>query len=157
MRDVRTLCPSRHLPQKEHGLRLTKTLDRAMPSGVKVVAETEGTGARAEKGDAVAFECAASLNKGSVIHARRAQNLVLGSRRFIPGVEYALVGMREGGYRKVRISPHLAYRDAGVEGKVPANAVLIYELWLKSVEKRGLTTASTRTRAKAARAGNAGR
>src|SRR5712691_4545332 len=90
-----------------------------MPSGVKVVAETEGTGARAEKGDAVAFECAASLNKGSVIHARRAQNLVLGSRRFIPGVEYALVGMREGGYRKVRISPHLAYRDAGVEGKVP--------------------------------------
>jgi FKBP-type peptidyl-prolyl cis-trans isomerase len=128
-----------------------------MPSGVKVVAETEGADARAEKGDAVAFECAASLNKGSVIHARRAQNLVLGSRRFIPGVEYALVGMREGGYRKVRISPHLAYRDAGVEGKVPANAVLIYELWLKSVEKRGLTTASTRTRAKAARAGNAGR
>src|SRR5712691_11350550 len=128
-----------------------------MPSGVKVVAETEGTGARAEKGDAVAFECAACLNKGSVIHARRAQNVVLGSRRFIAGVEAALVGMREGGYRKVRISPHLAYRATGVESKVPPNAVLIYELWLKSVQKRGLTTKSRGTRARAARAPHLGR
>src|SRR5574339_645967 len=43
--------------------------------------------------------------------------------------------MREGGYRKVRISPHLAYRGEGVDSKVPANAVLIYELWLTSVDK----------------------
>ena len=106
-----------------------------MVSGVKVVAETEGDGARAEKGDDVSFDCAASLSKGSVVHARRSEELVLGSRRFIAGVEYALVGMREGGYRKVRISPHLAYRAVGVEGKVPPNAVLIYELWLTSVRK----------------------
>jgi len=65
--------------------------------------------------------------------------------------------MREGGYRKVRISPHLAYRDVGVEDKVPPDAVLIYELWLTSITKRGLTTASTRTRARPARAGNAER
>jgi FKBP-type peptidyl-prolyl cis-trans isomerase len=107
-----------------------------MTSGIKILAETEGTGARAEKGDLVAFECAAFLNKGAEIHPRRAESVVLGSRRFIAGVEAALAGMREGGYRKVRISPHLAYRDAGVEGKVPANAVLVYELWLKSVQKR---------------------
>ena len=128
-----------------------------MPSGFKVVAETEGNGTRAERGDAVAFDCAASLNKGSVVHSRRAESVVLGSRRFIAGVEYALVGMREGGYRKVRVSPHLGYRAAGVGGRVPPNAVLIYELWLNTVEKRGLTDASTRTRARAARVGNAGR
>ena len=133
------------------------TLDRAMPSGIKVVIETEGTGHRAEKGDIVVFDCAASLNKGSAVHARRTQTLVLGSRRSIAGVEYALAGMREGGYRKVRMSPHLAYRDVGVEDKVPPDAVLIYELWLTSITKRGLTTASTRTRARPARAGNAER
>ena len=120
-----------------------------MRSGLKVIAETEGTGARVENGDAVVFDCSASLNKGSVVHARRTESVVLGSRRFIAGVEYALVGMREGGYRKVRISPHLAYRDAGVEGKVPENAVLVYELWVTSVEKRGLT------RQRSGRAGSA--
>ncbi len=100
-----------------------------------MVANTEGAGALAEKGDTVFFDCAASLNKGTVVHARRTETVVLGSRRMIAGIEYALVGMREGGYRKVRISPHLGYRTAGVEGKVPANAVLVYELWLKSVQK----------------------
>jgi len=105
-------------------------------SGIKIVAEIEGSGRRAEKGDVVSFDCAASLNRGDVVHARRPESVALGSRRFIAGVEYALVGMREGGYRKVRISPHLAYRVAGVEGRVPSNAVLIYELWLRAVESR---------------------
>ena len=107
-----------------------------MASGIRIVAENEGTGAIAEKGDLVAFDSAASLNKGTELHARRPDSVVLGSRRFIAGVEAALLGMREGGYRKVRISPHLAYGAAGVAGRIPANAVLIYELWLTSVEKR---------------------
>ena len=107
-----------------------------MTSGVRIVAEIEGDGAKAEKGNLVAFDSAASLNKGTELHARRPDSVVLGSRRLIAGVEGALLGMREGGYRKVRISPHLAYGAAGVAGKIPANAVLIYELWLRSVEKR---------------------
>lgn len=106
-----------------------------MVSGLKVIEETEGTGAAAQKGDTVTFDCAAFLNKGSVVHERRTERLVLGSRRAIAGVEYALVGMREGGYRKVRISPHLAYGDAGVDGKVPPKAVLVYELWLQTVQR----------------------
>lgn len=106
-----------------------------MASGIKIMAETEGTGSRAEKGDVVAFECAAHLNRGSEVHGRRAERTRLGARQLIPGVEAALVGMREGGYRKVRISPHLAYRGTGVEGRVPKNAVLIYELWLTAIEQ----------------------
>lgn len=106
-----------------------------MVSGLKVIEETEGTGATAQKGDTLTFDCAAFLNKGSLVHERRTERLVLGSRRAIAGIEYALAGMREGGYRRIRISPHLAYGDAGVDGKVPPQAVLVYELWLKSVEK----------------------
>ena len=107
-----------------------------MASGVKIMSETEGTGLRAKKGDVVAFECAAFLNRGTEIHGRRPESTKLGSRRMIAGVESALIGMREGGYRKVRISPHLAYRGDGVNGKIPKNAVLIYELWLNSIGER---------------------
>lgn len=110
-----------------------------MTPGIRIIAETEGTGRCAERGDDVLFECAASLNKGSEVHPRRSERAVLGARRLIAGLEAALNGMREGGYRKVRISPHLAYGAAGIEGKVPSNAVLVYELWLARVEKRGPT------------------
>jgi FKBP-type peptidyl-prolyl cis-trans isomerase (trigger factor) len=64
-----------------------------MTAGIKIITETEGTGHRAEKGDAVVLDCAAYLNKGDVIHSRRAETIVLGSRRLIPGVEYAVIGM----------------------------------------------------------------
>ena len=122
-----------------------------MASGIKIVAEIEGTGAVAEKGDAVAFECAALLNKGSEVHPRRRETVVLGSRRFIAGIEAALIGMREGGYRKVRIAPHLAYRATGVEAGIPPNAALVYELWLRSVQKRTLSLKPGGTRARGAR------
>ena len=121
-----------------------------MTSGVKVVLETAGSGEIAEKGDRVTFECDSSLNKGTEIHPHRTESTVLGARRFVAGVEAALIGMREGGYRKVRISPHLAYGEAGIPDKVPPNAVVIYQLWLQQVEKRGPTTDSTTTARKRA-------
>ena len=65
-----------------------------MTPGIKVIAEIEGAGAKAERGDRLAFDCAAFLNKGSEVHPRRSESLVLGSRRFIAGVEASLVGMR---------------------------------------------------------------
>jgi FKBP-type peptidyl-prolyl cis-trans isomerase len=53
----------------------------------------------------------------------------LGRRQTMAGVEYSLYGMKPDGYRKIRISPHLAYRDIGLGDLIPANAVLIVELW----------------------------
>jgi FKBP-type peptidyl-prolyl cis-trans isomerase (trigger factor) len=58
---------------------------------------------------------------------------VLGTRRVIAGVERSLIGMKRGGYRRVKVSPHLAYRDKGVPGIIPANAVLVIEIWLRGV------------------------
>ncbi len=59
--------------------------------------------------------------------------IVLGRRQAIAGVEQALMGMRAGGYRKVRVSPHLAYRDKGIPDLIPPNAVLICEIWLRNI------------------------
>ncbi|TKB33401.1 MAG: FKBP-type peptidyl-prolyl cis-trans isomerase [Nitrospira sp.] len=59
--------------------------------------------------------------------------IVLGQRQAIAGIEHALIDMKADGYRKVRISPHLAYRDKGIPGLIPPGAVLICEIWLRTI------------------------
>jgi len=49
------------------------------------------------------------------------------------GVERALIGRKVGGYRKVRVSPHRAYGDKGIQDLVPPDAVLICEIWLRDI------------------------
>ena len=44
------------------------------------------------------------------------------------GLLYAVEGMRVGGTRRVRVAPHLGYREAGVPGVVPPNALLTVEI-----------------------------
>ncbi len=106
-----------------------------MQSGIKLIEETEGSGPPAAKGDTVEFESQATLNHGDPVQDRVSVSTKLGTRDVIAGVEYGLIGMRVGGYRKIKISPHLAYRDVGLSDKIPPNAVLIYELWMKKITK----------------------
>jgi FKBP-type peptidyl-prolyl cis-trans isomerase len=108
---------------------------KIMKSGIKLIEETEGQGPAAEQGDTVEFESQAFLSRGDRAQDRWATTTRLGSRQIIAGVEYSLIGMKAGGYRKVKISPHLAYRDVGVTDKVPPNAVMIFELWMNGITK----------------------
>ena len=96
-----------------------------MKSGIKIIAEIVGHGEAAVKGDTVDFESQAFLSHGDLAQDRMTMSTCLGKRQIIAGVELSLLGMRAGGYRKVKISPHLAYRDVGVLNKVPPNAVMI--------------------------------
>ena len=59
--------------------------------------------------------------------------IMLGQRRAIAGIEQAIIGMKVGGYRKVRIGPHLGYREKGIPDLIPPNAVLIVEIWLRHI------------------------
>lgn len=122
-------------------------------SGIKLLDEREGAGAGARKGDRVVYNLKLYLNKGDEIplNARQAEylpahrirneqgyrfidhSIELGSRQAMAGVEYSLLGMKQGGYRKVRVSPHLAYREHGLDDLIPPNAVLIVELWLRQL------------------------
>jgi FKBP-type peptidyl-prolyl cis-trans isomerase len=106
-----------------------------MKSGIKLIEETVGEGPTAQTGDTVEFASQAFLSRGDPAQERYATSTRLGSRRIIAGVEYSLVGMQAGGYRKVKISPHLAYRDVGVPDKVPPDAVMIFELWMNRITK----------------------
>jgi FKBP-type peptidyl-prolyl cis-trans isomerase (trigger factor) len=122
-------------------------------SGLKLLDEREGEGQPAQRGDHVIYNCRIFLNRGGevLLNAKQAEHLpkdmirvvegetfvdhktALGSRQTIAGVEQALIGMKAGGYRRVRVSPHLAYRNKGVPGFIPADAVLVVELWLREI------------------------
>jgi FKBP-type peptidyl-prolyl cis-trans isomerase (trigger factor) len=122
-------------------------------SGIKLLDEREGAGEPAKKGDRLIYNLKIYLNKGDEVplNERQAEylpesmlrqengcrlvdhSLTLGRRQAIAGVEYSLAGMKVGGYRKVRLSPHLAYRNQGLDGLIPANSVLIVEIWLRQI------------------------
>lgn len=122
-------------------------------SGIKLLAEVEGQGVPAKKGDVVVFNTRLYRNQGEEIPLSEQQlqyipaemirtvdglpmidhRTTLGRRQIMAGAEYALYGMKSGGYRKIRVSPHLAYRDKGLGDLIPANAVLIVEIWLREI------------------------
>ena len=114
-----------------------------LPSGVKLLEDTPGTGPEAERGDVVVCDLRETLSRGDLIGEHTGFEHTLGSRTIIAGLEYALHGMRAGGYRRVRVSPHLAYRERGVPGKVPENAVIICEIRVRDVRKRVLPASPT--------------
>ena len=122
-------------------------------SGVRLLEEKEGKGHRAQKGDRVVYNARIFLSRGEEVplNVRQAQHVpkellriegdallvdhttVLGRRQSIAGIEQTLLDMKAGGYRKVRISPHLAYRDKGLSDLIPPNAVLTVEIWLREI------------------------
>ena len=122
-------------------------------SGLEMIADHDGAGDAAARGDRVVYNVRIFLNRGDEVPLNETQartlpphmvrqddgrvfidhTIVLGSRSAAAGIEEALIGMRRGGYRKVRISPHLAYRETGIPGLIPPNAVLVVEIWLREV------------------------
>ena len=122
-------------------------------SGLTLLNEREGAGRVAQKGDHVVYNMRLYLNKGDEVLLNEKQveyvpkekiriqdgvtlidrTVTLGRREVIAGVEQALIGMKVSGYRKVRISPHLAYREKGIPDLIPPDAVLVMEIWLRAV------------------------
>jgi FKBP-type peptidyl-prolyl cis-trans isomerase 2 len=121
--------------------------------GIKLLEQREGIGEPAKKGDRILYNLKMFLHRGEEVplNERQAERLpaemirtvgdyrfvehrmTLGRRDAIAGVEDSLIGMKKDGYRKVEISPHLAFGEKGLPGLVPANAVLFIELWLREI------------------------
>jgi len=77
-----------------------------------------------------------SLNRGDVIQRDMRCEFRPAERNVIAGLGYGVEGMRVGGKRRIRVGPHLGYREVGVPERVPANAVLIFEVSLLGAHKR---------------------
>jgi len=86
--------------------------------------------------DVVRVRLTGWLNKGKQIQNNHVENVLLGNRNIIPGIEKSIEGMKKSGIRKVMISPHLGYGTKGVNNLIPPNAVLIYEIEVLDIISR---------------------
>jgi FKBP-type peptidyl-prolyl isomerase-like protein len=131
-------------------------------SGLTLLDEREGAGAPAQKGDRVVYNTRMFLNQGDEVPLNNVQatrlprdmvrveagitfvdhTIVLGRRRAIAEVEHVLMGMKAGGYRKVRMSSQVGYRDTGIPELIPSNAVLVVEIWLRAIAQERRAPAS---------------
>ena len=59
-------------------------------------------------------------------------SVIIGSNKTIRAWEEGLLGMRVGGRRRLVVPPTLAYGARG-SGEIPPNAVLVFEMELRSV------------------------
>jgi FKBP-type peptidyl-prolyl cis-trans isomerase len=105
-------------------------------SGLEIEDLVLGSGAQAVRNSTVKLHLVCKLNRGDFVRSTyndgRPESFRVGARDVIAGLEKGVVGMRVGGKRRLRVSPHLAYRDVGA-GPIPPNAVLVFELELLEV------------------------
>src|SRR5947199_5648024 len=99
-----------------------------MPKGVEMEALVVGSGAEARKNAAVRVRYDGYLNQGDAFQTGVEAVIHLSRRDVIAGLRRGIVGMREGGRRRIRVSPHLAYGETGVPGVIPPGAVLLFEV-----------------------------
>ena len=102
------------------------------PSGLYVQDLATGTGAVVTRGRTAVVRYAGWLPSGEEIDSGEI-SVSVGSRQTIPAWEEALLGMRVGGKRRIVTPPNLAYGASGA-GKIPPNAVLVFEMEVTGVE-----------------------
>ena len=101
-----------------------------------------GTGAVAAAGDTITVDYVGSLTDGTVFDASKNHgdtgfSFTLGAGQVIQGWDQGLLGMKEGGKRKLVIPASLAYGDQAIGNVIPANSTLVFEVELLKVEKSG--------------------
>jgi FKBP-type peptidyl-prolyl cis-trans isomerase 2 len=116
-----------------------------MKSGIKLLAETVGSGDVVQRQHVYQMQLKMWLNQGQAIVWQQPWGMIDGARledggqtmitdlrvdreNLFNGLFYGIEGMRIGGMRKLKVSPQLAYGERGIKGLVPANAVIIVEV-----------------------------
>ena len=105
-----------------------------MPKGINVKDIKVGTGETAEKGKYVVIHYGCYLNRGEKCDSSEEHQLPcqfqIGKRNVFIGLDKGVLGMRVGGVRTIKVSPHLAYDERHANPKIPPDAVLRYEVKL---------------------------
>jgi hypothetical protein len=115
-----------------------------MRSGIKVLEDIPGSGPEIERQRIYLVRLKLWLNKGDpvkwtspwgIIDRARLEDdgetlvtdLRIDRENLMNGLFYGVEGMRIGGTRKLKISPHLAYGKNGIQGLIPGDAVVVAE------------------------------
>lgn len=102
--------------------------------------EVVGTGTAAAAGDTITVNYVGALTNGTVFdasanHGTTGFTFTLGAGQVIKGWDQGIVGMKVGGKRTLAIPAALAYGSQAVEGVIPANSDLIFQVELLKVQK----------------------
>jgi FKBP-type peptidyl-prolyl cis-trans isomerase len=111
----------------------------AAPTKLEIVDVVPGAGRAAQAGDTVHVQYTGTLMNGekfdsSYDHGGEPFKVTLGRGEVIKGWDQGLLGMKTGGKRKLRIPPELGYGEQGSPPKIPANAGLIFDVELVSID-----------------------
>ena len=95
-----------------------------------------GEGEAAARGDGVTVHYTGTLENGKEFDSSEGGDpfpVRIGAGEVIAGWEEGLVGMREGGTRKLTIPPDLGYGADGYPPVIPPDATLIFEIRLVDI------------------------
>ena len=104
-----------------------------MRKGIKIGIDEVGEGEVTESNTTVRIRYDLCLSRGDVVQKGIETKVDLFRRQAIAGLRYGIEGMRVGGHRRFRASPHLAYGESGVPEMIPPNAVLVFDVELLEV------------------------
>lgn len=93
-----------------------------------------GEGPEAKEGDRLDVHYTGMFEDGKKFDSSHDRNatfqVVLGKTGLIQGFTMGLMGMKEGGKRRVVIPPAFGYGERGAGGVIPPNATLVFEIEL---------------------------
>lgn len=118
----------------------TKEGVKALPSGLQIKTNKEGTGEVIAKGDLASVEYEGRLTDGSVFdstkeHGGQLFEVPVMEGTVIPGWIEGLQQMKEGGEYTLYIPSSLAYGTQSPSPKIPANSVLVFDMKIVKVQK----------------------
>lgn len=115
--------------------KITELIDdsfKATTSGLRYKVLAEGDGTPLNAGTSVNIHYTGKLANGQVFDSsytrKQPINFVLGQGQVIAGWDEGLQLLSKGAKAKFVIPPHLGYGDRAIQGVIPANSILIFEV-----------------------------
>ena len=122
-----------------------------MIKGIKILSDLEGDGEVIQRGNYYTISTKIWLNHGDPVKWNRPDGVYdqgtisddktelisdyrIDREFLVAGVFYGIEGMKVGGSRKIKVPPHLAYKETGVPNMIPPNAVLTIKI--KIIKRR---------------------
>lgn len=122
------------LNESKHMLALAAEAPGAvvLPSGVVIRTVKEGNGDTLKASDTVTLRYTGRLPDGTVFDSMTDEDepIVSPANQFVPGMTEALTHMRPGGSYTVTIPADMAYGSHGVQGVIPPNCTLQFDITL---------------------------
>jgi len=107
-------------------------------TGLRYLVYKKGEGNRVEQGDVVAIKYKINLLNGDMVFRSDSISLVhieVGARTVVSGLEEGLMLMKKGDRAKLIVPSHLAYGVLGDMAKIPARAVLVYDVEVCAIKR----------------------